>query len=98
MQKEMTKEEILDLMAKFRSRLDILWRIKTQIYEGSIPAGQAIGVYQHHDIPLIPLIGIDPKKIDDMKRPTYEVAVKVAFESVMADFYRIEEMIEGLGS
>ncbi len=93
MQKEMTKEEILDLMAKFRSRLDILWRIKTQICEGSIPAGQAIGVYQHHDIPLIPLIGIDPKKVDDMKRPTYEDAVKVEFEFVMADFYRIEEMI-----
>ena len=93
MNKVSAKKEILGLMAKFRSRLDILWRIKTQLYEGSIPAGQAIGIYQHHDIPLIPLIGIDPKKIDDMKRPTYEDAVKVAFESVMADFYRIEEMI-----
>ena len=93
MNKVSAKKEILGLMAKFRSRLDILWRIKTQLYEGSIPAGQAIGIYQHHDIPLIPLIGIDPKKIDDMKRPTYEDAVNVAFESVMADFYRIEEMI-----
>ena len=93
MKKVSAKKEILGSMAKFRSRLDILWRIKTQIYEGSIPANQAIGVYQHHDIPLIPLIGIDPKKVDDIKRPTYEDAVKVAFEFVMADFYRIEEMI-----
>ena len=94
MQKEMTKEEILDLMAKFRSRSDILWRIKTQICEGSIPAGQAIGVYQHHDIQLIPLIGIDLKTINDIRRPTYGEAIKVAFETVMSDFYRIEEWIE----
>jgi len=88
------KKEILDLMAKFRSRLDILWRIKTQICEGSIPAGQTIGVYQHHDIPLFPLIGIDLKTINDIRRPTYEEAIKIAFETVMSDFYRIEEWIE----
>ena len=94
MQKEYTKDEILGLMAKFRSRLDILWRIITRICEGSFPSSQIVGGCQQYDIPLQSLAKIDFSQIDNIYKPTYEEAAKVAFETVMADFYRIEALIE----
>jgi hypothetical protein len=89
-----TKAEILGMMAKFRSRLDILWRLIIQISDGSIRTGQTIGHYQHYDTPLLPLIVKDLKEFNDKKKPTYEDAVKIAFETIMADFYRIEALID----
>ena len=94
MQQEYTKDEILGLMAKFRSRLDILWRLITRICEGSFPSGQTVGNCQHYDIPLQSLAKIDFGQVDTVYKPTYEEAAKVAFETVMADFYRIEALIE----
>jgi hypothetical protein len=88
------KEEVLRLMAKFRSRLDILWRIATRICEGDFPPGQPLGSYRHYDTPLIPLIGIDIEKGKEMKKPIYEEAIKIAFETIMADFYKAEELIK----
>jgi len=91
---EEEKEEILRLMAKFRSRLDILWRIATRICEGDFSPGQPVGSCRHFDTPLIPLIGIDLEKGKEMKKPIYEQAIKIAFETIMADFYRAEERIK----
>ena len=89
------KDELLRLMAKFRSRLDILWRIATRINEGNFPPDQSVGSCPHYDTPLIPLIGVDIEKGESMKKPTYEKAIKIAFETIMADFYRAEELIKG---
>ncbi len=94
MQKENTKDEILCLMAKFRSRLDILWRIIIRICEGSFPSSQTVGDYHPYDIPLRSLVKIDFSQVDNAYKPTYEEAAKVAFETVMADFYRIEALLE----
>ena len=90
------KEEILHLMAKFRSRLDILWRIATRICAGDFPSGQTIGSYPQYDTPLLPLIGIELDKDENLTRPAYEDAIKIAFESIMADFYRAEALIKDL--
>ena len=94
MQKEIPKKEILALMAKFRSRLDTLWRIVTQICDGSLASGRSIGSYPPYDIPLLPLIGINLEQYQEITRPTYEDAVKIAFETIMSDFYEIEDLIE----
>lgn len=94
MQAEMPKKEILAQMAKFRSRLDILWRIATQICDGSLGSGRPIGSYPPYDIPLLPLIGINLEQDREIARPTYEDAVKIAFETIMSDFYKIEDLIE----
>lgn len=94
MQKEIPKKEILALMAKFRSRLDILWRIVTQICDGSLESGRSIGSYPTYDTPLLPLLGINLEQYQEITRPTYEDAVKIAFETIMSDFYKIEDLIE----
>ena len=94
MQKEIPKKEILASMAKFRSRLDILWRIATQICDGSLASGRAIGSYPPFDIPLLPLTGINLEQHHETARPTYEDAVKIAFETIMSEFYKIEDLIE----
>ena len=82
------------MTAKFRSRLDVLWRIATRICDGSFPSGQTIGSHSHFDTPLLPLLNIDATGDNKVEKPTYEEAIKIAFETIMADFYRIEDIIE----
>ncbi len=94
MRKTTPKKEILALMARFRSRLDILWRIATQINDGSLASGRTMGSYPPFDIPLLPLLGINLEQHPETARPTYEAAVKIAFETLMSEFYKIEDLIE----
>ena len=71
-----------------------MWRIIIKICEGSFPSSQTVGDYHPYDIHLQVLAKIDFSQADNDYKPTYEEAAKVAFETVMADFYRIEAVIE----